>query len=287
MNFETQSNEDPLSKSERLRSNLIREFVQGYHEPNQIPQKYDTGIPKQIVHFWDDLTRLPQDVKECMETWRILEKSGYEIQVFDENSAREFIDTHLGNRFVQAFNRCYHPSMKSDYFRYSYIFVKGGFYIDCDDIYHGKSIDHLFNDGRLKLQPFCYDIETSQMISPSKFVKRGADKWGWIFYFNTTPLIASRKHPIVERVLLNASIALENSQNKLPEVQATTGPGILTTSIQEIILEEKNPEEMMLVLHNWEDISTSKWHLSYRNDKRNWRLSNQQIYRTSQSTNEK
>jgi len=124
------------------------------------------------------------------------------------------------------------------------------------------------------------------MISSSNFVKPGANKWGWIFYFNTTPLIAARNHPIVERVLLNATLALEHDQKELPEVQATTGPGILTRSIQEIISQEKHPEETMLVLHDWEYISTSKWPLSYRNDKRNWRLSNQQNYQTSQLTDE-
>ena len=278
MNSETKDSKDPLTKSERMRSNFIREFVQGYNEPNHISKIYDISIPKCIVHFWDDLSQLPQDVKECMETWKVLEDSGFKFELFDEDLAREFIKKHLGERFVQAFNRCYHPSMKSDYFRYSYIYVKGGFYVDCDDIYHGKSIDHLFSDGRLKLQPFCYDIETSQMISTSKFIKRGADNWGWIFYFNTTPLIAPRKHPIVEQVLLNATIALEDIQKELPEVQATTGPGILTTSIQEILSKEESPEGIMLVLHEWEEISTSKWDLSYRNDQRNWRLSNQQTY---------
>lgn len=286
MSFEQNSKEDPLSKKERERSNFVKEFVQGYKEPDQITKVYNTKIPKQIVHFWDDLTQLPHDVKECMESWRILEKSGFELQVFDENSAREFINTYLGPRFVEAFNNCYHPSMKSDYFRYSYIFVKGGFYIDSDDVYYGKSIDYLFNDGRLKLQPFCYDIETSQMISSFDFIKPGANKWGWIFYFNTTPLIASPKHPIVERVLLNATLALEQDQKELPEVQATTGPGILTTSIKEIIFEEKHPEKIMRVLYDWENISTSKWHLSYRNDKRNWRLSNQQIYGNPKLTGE-
>ena len=287
MNFKQPSKEDPLTKSERARSNFVREFVQGYNEPDQIRKIYNTEIPKHIVHFWDDLTQLPQDVNECMESWRKLERSGFELQVFDENSAREFIKTHLGSRFVNAFNKCYHPSMKSDYFRYSYIFVKGGFYIDADDVYHGTSIDYLFTDGRLKLQPFCYDIETAQMVSSSDFVNPGADKWSWIFYFNTTPLIAARNHPIVERVLLNATEALEqNQKEELPEVQATTGPGILTSSILEVIAEEKYPEETMFVVHDWEKISTSKWPLSYRNDKRNWRLSNQQIYGASQQTEE-
>lgn len=282
MNFEQSSKEDPLTKSERARSNFVKEFVQGYNEPDQIRKVYNTEIPKRIVHFWDDLTQLPEDVNECMESWRILEQSGFELQVFDENSAREFIKTHLGVRFENAFNKCYHPSMKSDYFRYSYIFVKGGFYIDADDVYHGTSIDHYFTDGRLKLQPFCYDIETAQMVSSSDFVNLGADKWSWIFYFNTTPLIAASNHPIVELVLLNATVALEQDpKEELPEVQATTGPGILTRSILEVIAEEKYPEETMLVLHDWEKISTSKWPLSYRNDKRNWRLSNQQTYQTS------
>jgi len=285
MNIKESYKEDPLSINERARSNFVREFVQGFIEPDNISQDYKSKIPKCIVQFWDDPNRLPDDVKECMESWRQLEGSGFEFQVFDENSAREFIKTHLGTRFENAFNKCYHPSMKSDYFRYSYIFVKGGFYIDADDIYHGISIDHLFTDGRLKLQPFCYDIETSQMVSSSNFVNSGADKWSWIFYFNTTPLIASRNHPIVERVLLNSTIALEQEPKEiLPEVQATTGPGILTESIVEVLAEEKCPEGIFLVLHEWEKISTSKWPLSYRNDKRNWRLSNQQVYARSNNT---
>lgn len=283
MNIEKSNKKDPLTKEERNRSNFVREFVQKYSEPDLILKVYEAEIPKRIVHFWDDLTKLPQDVNECIESWKILEQSGFDFQIFDDDSAREFIKTHLGSRFENAFNLCYHPSMKSDYFRYSYIFVMGGFYIDADDVYHGTSIDHFFADGRLKLQPFCYDIESNQMVSSSDFIPLGADKWSWIFYFNTTPLIASRNHPIVEKVLLNATEALERKQKeKLPEVQATTRPGILTESILEVIAKEEHPEETMLILHDWEKVSTSKWPLSYRNDKRNWRLSNQQAYQATQ-----
>ena len=59
--------EDPLTKKERARSDFVREFVQGYNEPDQIRKKYLDNIPKRIVQFWDDPNRLPQDVKECME----------------------------------------------------------------------------------------------------------------------------------------------------------------------------------------------------------------------------
>ena len=71
---------------------------------------------------------------------------------------------------MSAFDKCYHPSMQSDYFRYSYIFVEGGFYVDADDIYHGTPIDHLFIDGKLKLQPFLLRHATAQMVPPSVFV---------------------------------------------------------------------------------------------------------------------
>lgn len=274
------SKADPLSVVERNRSNFVREFVQSTNEKQRsYESRFTSMTPKRIVQFWDDLDRLPQDVKECMDSWKELEKSGFEIQIFDERAAREFIRTHLGARYENAFEKCYHPSMKSDYFRYSYIFVEGGFYIDADDVYHGEAIDHLFVDSRLKLQPFCYDIETAQMVEPSSFINPGANQWGWIFYFNTTPLIAARNHPIVKRALLNATRSLEQEFiGELPEVQASTGPGNLTRSIFEILVEESCPENQLLVVHEWEKISTSKWPLSYRSDKRNWRLSNQQAY---------
>lgn len=97
-------------------------------------------------------------------------------------------------------------------------------------------------------------------------------------------MIACANHPIIERALRNATASLEQELNgELPEVQATTGPGNLTRSIFEVIAEKSCPEDALLVVHDWEKTSTSKWPLSYRNDKRNWRLSNQQTYRASQT----
>ena len=288
MNIRESKDTDPLKKNERDRSNFVRALVQSQHLKQF--QAFDAHIvapPKRIVQFWDDLDRLPLDVKECMASWKILEQSGFELQVFDENSTREFIRVHLGSRYEKAYDKCYHPSMKSDYFRYSYIYIMGGFYIDADDVYHGERIDNLFIDGRLKLQPFCYDIVTAQMVPPSVFVNTGAVNLNWIHYFNTTPMIAGPNHPIIERALRNATEALEQEINgELPEVQATTGPGNLTRSIFEVINEGSCSEETIAVVHDWEKISTSKWPLSYRNDKRNWRLSNQQTYRAPQATDD-
>ena len=270
---------DPLESEARVRSDFVRELVQSSVDSPVLLSEYLSPPPKIIVQFWDDLTKLPSDVRECMESWKQLEPFGFEVQVFDERAARQFIKEHLGSRHEVAFEKCYHPSMKSDYFRYSYIFSKGGFYIDADDVYLGGSVDQLFADGRLKLQPFCYDIATSQMISPSNFLNERRDLLSYIFYFNTTPMIAGRNHPVVARALQNCTKALEEEfVNGLPEVQATTGPGNLTKSVCEVI-QESGSQDSLLVVPDWEKLSTSKWPLSYRDDERNWRLSNQRAYR--------
>ena len=66
---------------------------------------------------------------------------------------------------------------------------------------------------------------------------------------------------------------------ELPEIQSATGPGNLTKSIFDLATEHSDIERTVLVLRDWEDVATSKWPLSYRDDARNWRLSNQQHYR--------
>src|SRR5450756_2058430 len=81
----------------------------------------------------DVYKRLPGDVGECIETWRKTEEQGVERLLFDKHHAREFIHRRLGQRHEEAYDKCYHPAMQSDYFRLCYILVEGGCYIDADD----------------------------------------------------------------------------------------------------------------------------------------------------------
>jgi hypothetical protein len=232
-------------------------------------------LPKRIVQFWDDLDRLPGDVGECIETWRKTEEQGVERLLFDKHQAREFIRRRLGPRHKQAYDKCYHPAMQSDYFRLCYILVEGGCYIDADDVYDGSQIQHLFSDGRLKIQPLCYDMATNMMVPPSLFTKPGANAASWIFYFNNNPLIAGSGHPLIDRALAQATLSLEKDvTNGLPEIQSTTGPGNLTKSIFDAVTASGEIKQTLLVLRDWENIAKNRWDLSYRNDPRNWRLSN-------------
>lgn len=236
--------------------------------------------PRIIVQFWDDLDRLPDDVELCIRSWNKFENDGFNRLLFDKHQARQFIFENLGKRHSDAFDKCYHPAMQSDYFRLCFIAIRGGCYIDIDDVYNGGSFAEHFNDGRLKLQPLCYDISTHTMIPPSLFTKPGAESFGWIFYFNNNPLIAGRRNPLIERALKHATLSLEQDlASGLPEIQSTTGPGNLTKAIFDAITENIELRQTLFVLHEWESTAKNIWDLSYRNDHRNWRLSNCKIYR--------
>ncbi len=270
----------PPGEDHQARSDFVRGLVQRCREDDVTPAAFSAETPRMIVQFWDDLNQLPADVGECIQSWRKLETQGLELLLFDEDRAHDFIARKLGTRHADAFGKCYHPAMQSDYFRLCYILTEGGCYLDADDVYRGSAIDHLFGDGRLRIQPLCYDTLTNQMIPPSVFTAIGASASSWIFYFNNNPLLAARGHPIVERALARATEALERpASGELPEIQSTTGPGNLTKSVFDLVKEHREIQDSLVVLCGWEDVATSRWPLSYRRDMRNWRLSNRREYR--------
>jgi hypothetical protein len=266
---------NPTEESHRARSSFVRGLVQCYSGSTVASSVFTKKPPKRIVQFWNDLDRLPRDVGECIETWRKTEEQGVERVLFDKHQAREFILRRLGPRHKQAYDKCYHPAMQSDYFRLCYILVEGGCYIDADDVYDGAQIQHLFSDGRLKIQPLCYDMATNMMVPQSLFTKPRANAASWIFYFNNNPLIAGSGHPLIDRALSQATKFLEKDmRNGLPEIQSTTGPGNLTKSIFDAVTENSEVKQTLLVLRDWGNTAKNRWDLSYRNDPRNWRLSN-------------
>jgi mannosyltransferase OCH1-like enzyme len=275
--------DDLTEENHNARSHFIRKLIQNPSISNTTSLVYAKKPPLKLVQFWDRLDKLPHDVKECIDTWKKIEDQGIERLLFDKQKARDYISQNLGLRHSIAFDKCYHPAMQSDYFRLCYILMEGGCYIDTDDVYNGEQIQHLFNDGRLKIQPLCYDTNTNMMVPPPLFTKTGADAMNWIFYFNNNPLIACSGHPVIERALTQATLLLEREITKgLPEIQSTTGPGNLSKSIFDVVTKNPEMENTLVVLYNWEDIAKSKWELNYRNDARNWRLSNCLKYQESQ-----
>lgn len=261
----------------RRRSEFIRELVQRPVGQLSINNHCRQPTPRTIVQFWHDLGQLPPDVEECVRSWTVWETSGFEHRLFDERTAGAFIGSSLSARHKRAFERCYHPAMRADYFRLCYVLVEGGFYVDADDVCIASDIGWLAEDGRLKLQPLCYDIATGGMVKPAVFLRADAYDPSWIFYFNNNPLIASPGHPIIEHALSQATRLLElTDDDELPEIQMATGPGNISKSIFDLGTRTSSDIESNIVaLKDWDSLAVLKWPLSYRGDARNWRLSNQ------------
>lgn len=259
------------SENDSSRSEYVRRLVQSPPpSPYRAPKP---NIPRTIIQYWNDLENLPPDVRECIDSWQVLSKGNFKQIVFDDKKARRFIACHFSVRYLKAFDRCYHPAMRCDYFRLCYLFINGGFYVDADELYQGAGVNHFFDNNQLKLQPLCYEVRSDTMIEPARFINQVEDASDWIFYFNNNPIVSPAKHPVLGMALQRATTLLTKSEGQL-EIQSTTGPGNLTASVVYYFLSQKvmKPENHLFIIPNWERISISPWPLSYRNDSRNWRI---------------
>ncbi|WP_378971956.1 hypothetical protein [Methylobacterium komagatae] len=192
--------------------------------------------------------------------------------MFDDASAAAYIAATYDARESEAFARCRHPAMRCDYLRLCFMLVEGGLYVDADDVLLGDGWKHLFENGRLKLQPLCYDTRTGRMVAASEIWRADLAVDGCIFYVNNDPIAAPAGHPVLRRALHRATDRLLGD-DLLPEIQSTTGPGNLTAALSAHArqLETAGLPWDFELLRDWDAIAETRWHLSYRNDARNWR----------------
>ncbi len=164
--------------------------------------------------------------------------------------------------------------MKCDYFRLCYILQNGGIYVDADERYQYKKVNTLLVNNRLKLNPLCYDIKTDLMVPPQQFINQSESNENWIFYVNNNPIIAPAGHPLIHRALARSTEILIQSEYPIKDIQSATGPGNMSASLvaHAITLSIEDMSVDFEILHDWDKYSITPWPLSYRNDKRNWRL---------------
>jgi hypothetical protein len=268
---------DRVADDDQLRSSCVRELL--WDLALMPAGSASADIPKVIVQFWDDSSAIPADVFECLDSWRLTPRPGSDFNyiLFDDKSAERFIARALGRPFAEAFDRCPHPAMRSDYFRLCYIFRLGGFYVDADEVYGGRDLRSWFRDSRLKVQPLCYDTLTDRMVPAEVFRRSQNGSSDWIFYVNNNPLIAPAFHPVIRLALGRATGLLLSDSDERFDIQSTTGPGNLTRSLVRYALTlgpTVAETRDFVFLADWDAVSTSRWPLSYRNDERNWRLWN-------------
>jgi len=260
-----------FEESDKLRSAFVRRLLLHHEESAAAGPHNRTTIPRTLVRFWHDPTELPDDVRACLTSWDRLASAGFDIRTFDDTSAANYIREHYTRRESDAFARCRHPAMRSDYLRMCFILREGGLYVDADDVLIGAGVEGLIADGTLKLQPLCYDLEAHTMASVGDVWRSEVPSSSRIFYANNDPLAASPEHPVLARALERATDLLLASSN--PEIQSTTGPGNLTTSLVAHAweLEASGCAPDFRFILNWDAIAETRWELSYRGDARNWR----------------
>jgi mannosyltransferase OCH1-like enzyme len=258
----------------KLRSAHIQKLVQS---PTRIATNRIENtniIPKTLIQFWDNFDSIPEDVQQCLDSWRHLDGQGFSRLLFNSQQAEQFIGDTFDTRYIEAYRRCHHPAMKCDYFRLCYVYQNGGFYLDADELNQGINIDKLGQGNKIKLNPMCYDNLNNEMVAAEHFIVKMVSKVGWIYYVNNNPIIAPSNHPLLRLALNRATDNLLHSPYPNPDIQGSAGPGNLSASLVEhaLTLEHQKEEGDYELITNWDRYSISPWPLSYRNDQRNWRL---------------
>tara|TARA_R110000824_G_scaffold276247_3_gene464782 strand:+ start:1298 stop:2149 length:852 start_codon:yes stop_codon:yes gene_type:complete len=265
-----------FEKDDELRSNFIRELtlmqISRADDRAKFGPTRNESIPKRLLQYWHDPADLPDDVRACLSSWDRLGAEGFECLFFDDAAAGAFIYRRFGPRESTAFERCRHPAMRSDFFRMCFILAEGGLYVDADDVLISEGWRHLFTNRKLKIQPLCYDVDATGMLPTSEIWNADLDTLNRIFYVNNNPIAAPAGHPVLRRALQQATDKLL-SDNAVPEIQSTTGPGNLTEALAAHAHEAfvaGAPFDFDLIT-GWDDTGRTKWDLSYRGDARNWR----------------
>lgn len=259
-------------EDDQLRSRFLHRLFLQAETPVQARSTKSCTIPKVLVRFWHDAEDIPADVQDCLRSWDVLKKDGFEVALYDDISAAAYIAQKYGSEHVAAFAECGHPAMRSDYFRLCYILSSGGFYVDADDVVTEGLWSLLYGDDRLKLQPLCYDVPSGTMVEGEELWDPNSPDAGRIYYINNNPLVAPPGHPVLQRALERATIALLNSSSRR-DIQSTTGPGNLTAMLaahaHELAIAGHAPDFELLGC--WHRVARTQWDLSYRADERNWR----------------
>lgn len=269
------SDMNDIFKNYRLRSQYMHEIIAKTNK--NVVNGNTQVIPYTLVQYWNDSKSIPLDVQGCIDSWKRVEKYGFTRILFDDRSAKQFIIKNFGIQYLDAFMRCGHPAMRSDYFRLCFLKINGGFYIDADDVYKGGDIRSYFFNKELKVQPLCYDLKSNSMVKISDINTGSVDLQKLIFYVNNNPIIAPANHPIVNNALKRSTeILLKQVKDDKQDIQSTTGPGNLTIGLicREIETRKLNKASDFELLVGWDNVSFSQWPLEYRNDDRNWRLWN-------------
>lgn len=88
-------------------------------------------IPKNLIFTYSEKSKLPDILQENVQNIK-QENPQWNFYLFDEEGQKEFILKHYGLFHLNLYNSISYkfPPAKSDFFRYLFIYEKGGLYLD-------------------------------------------------------------------------------------------------------------------------------------------------------------
>ena len=131
---------------------------------------------------------------------------------FDDASAREFIRENYGKRALSAYGTCAVPAMKADFFRYCYLHVHGGLWIDADLQCIGNLYPLLCSCGRGVIAAGTDDRTKGVRLLNGVLMVR----------YRQDPLMAA----MIDRCMHNIEHRIANNVN------VVTGPGAMTNLLR-------------------------------------------------------
>lgn len=177
-------------------------------------------IPKRICQTWKTRNLDPKMLALVTE----LRKNNpeYDYVLFDDDDCKAFLYEHFGQNYVNAFEVLIPGAFKADLFRYCYLYVYGGVYIDID------------------MTPL---VPLSQIVSPDDTFVSVVDRTVYNVIGIYQAFIASvPKHPILRFSLEIAFANIASRRSGLLETLSITGPGAMGVAVN-LYWEKKNTNE--------------------------------------------
>ncbi len=185
---------------------------------------FDSNSKFNFFQYWDQ-KKYPKKIEYFIDRNRSAYKEKYSL--YDYESAKNYINQNFEKRITYAFNLCWHPAMRSDFFRIAKLFIEGGFYCDIDDLpnlmeSYTKDVNFIALSAITEINSRMY--RGFHLVDGSSVLDN--------CYLTNSPILVSKRNPIIGLCLFKATFDLLYGQENLISIHGTTGPGLISTGIQ-------------------------------------------------------
>jgi len=172
-------------------------------------------IPKKIFQTWETKDLEPE-FQKIVDTWKI-NNPEYEYYLFDKEERVQFLKDNFDKSVLDTYNSIVPGANKADLYRYCYLYIHGGVYVDVDSLCIGK-----LNDFLLPNSDFVVPID----LNTNPYEGEHNLACGFIASIAKHPILLNCINQIVHNVKNNIHFSSPLD---------FTGPGILGRSVNKYI----------------------------------------------------